>query len=1246
MSIKKDNVNVTAVKYNSQDVNKVILDNKCVWCKPFTYTQGTLPTGVESLTCTRSSTDEPTALTGTIANGGIIYYYDKLYWEATASTGYRITAIKGSGSPITVSGAITGTTASGLTSERISGTISQGTLPTGVASITCYRKAYNENSFSEYTGSTIYYGDQFYWTATAATEYNNPSLTYNNSSKVYTWTGSQNGSIDSVSASGLSAGTRRSFTISFGTTANKSLYGSWSSSSQTAYYGDKITVSGTTVTCYKWEATSTARWTVTVSASSNTAEYTYSAVTIAESNIASVTAEAAFTAYNTRTLNSYTITWKYLSAYPDTWATDTESYNYGATPSRTASTVTSGNARKVPTGWDNLAAVTGNRTITANYKTQVNATFQGTRCSAKIDNAAVSNTWYDINKTVTWTANTNCAFSSDGSTTTTTDTISTQKTNYTASADYVNVTKLTGTNCSTNFTTGWKSITDKITWTAGTAYAFDTSNTTTSQPIAVVPGENKYTASYVKRYTLTISVTNGSYGTYSVTRDSSKYQGASTGALSNGDTIFYGDVLTGTSSAKAVSYDGWSVTSVTAPTATTTGDATSGNLTITNKSSYQATLYYNTSNAAGGTSAGAVAANGSKTVSGLNFNTQYYISARVSRTRTKHTYATDGDQYSGTNGVTENVTATFKFKDTTSTDTGTIDSSVVSAKTAAQNQYTVTWKYLSAYPNTWTTATQSYNYGATPSRADPDPSIVTSTSGTTRNVFTSWDDLGVVRKDRYIVACYKTQYAPTIESNYCTADRSSGTWYDPGTVITWTADDNYSFGGTTVKDTTTQTIENDGRYKEVPAYIKCTISGTNCQADKSNGSILKAGTDVIHWTGNTGTNSKYGFSNTNSNSTTANATVALGTTSYSKTASYLWYNVTSVSGTNCTAYINSSYITQFTTGWKLSDTSIYWKASAAYAFNTSNGDTFPSSISPGANTANASYVKRYTLSLTKNANVSSIKAWRTDSPYQGATIGSSSSPLINGTGTATIYYGDSLSMAAGAAANYHFPGGDNTKTNLTNTVSTVTRDYTWAPTVEANTYTVKCASELIGLSNVYLNTSSNATSGSSSLGVPYNGTVYGFAVLDSYVSDYQISNWALISGTAGAPGAIYRVGSKTITAGTTYYINLFEKSDYSSFVFKRSGLNAGSWTINTNRVDPADGYVKIRQSGTSIYADCSDSDGEEYATRLGTFTCPAGYTVSFTLTDYNGNTMSWNRYEYEAGPYIITARVEEDTTTT
>ena len=101
----------------------------------------------------------------------------------------------------------------------------------------------------------------------------------------------------------------------------------------------------------------------------------------------------------------------------------------------------------------------------------------------------------------------------------------------------------------------------------------------------------------------------------------------------------------------------------------------------------------------------------------MEFNKQYYISARVDRTRTKHTYATDGDQYSGTNGVTGNVTATFKFKDTTSADAGTVYSAVVSAKTAAQNQYTVTFSTTSGQYGSWgTTSISNVPYGTTITR--------------------------------------------------------------------------------------------------------------------------------------------------------------------------------------------------------------------------------------------------------------------------------------------------------------------------------------------------------------------------------------------------------------------------------------------------------------------------------------------------------------------------------------------------
>ena len=1242
MSIKKDNVNVTAVKYNSQDVNKVILDNKCVWCRPFTYTQGALPTGVESLVCRRSSTDEPTALTGEISNNGTIYYDDKLYWEATASAGYRITAVRDSGSPVTVSGAITGTSSSGVTSERISGTISQGTLPAGVASITCYRKAYNESSFSKYTGSTIYYGDQFYWTATAAAGYNNPSLTYNSSSKVYTWNGSQGGSINSVSASGLSAGSRKSFTISFGTTANKTLYGSWSSSSQTAYYGDKITVSGNSVICYKWDNNSTARWTVKVTASSNTAQYTYSAVTIAESSIASVTAAATFTAYNTRTLNSYTVTWKYLSAYPDTWATATQSYNYGATPSRTSSstvTNTSNTLRKVFTSWDSLATVTGNRTITANYKTQVNATFQGTRCSAKIDNIAVSNNWYDTNKTVTWTADLNCAFSSDGSTTTTTDTISTQKTNYTASADYVNVTKLTGTNCSTNFTTGWKPITDKITWTAGTAYAFDTSNTTTSQPIAVVPGENKYTASYVKQYTLTISATNASYGTYSVSRTSSPYQGASTGALSNSATIYYGDVLTGTSSAKAVSYDGWNIDSVAAPTFTTTGDETSGNLTITNKSSSSATLYYNTSNAVGGTSAGTVDVNAIKIVTGLEFNTQYYISARVSRTRTKHTYATDGTQYSGTNGVTDNVWATFKFKDTTSTETGTIYSAVVPAKTAAQNKYTVTFSITSGRYGSWsTTSIANVPYGTSITRINNTVTVGDLGSSTFNGP--SHDGPYYYSTAMYDVPKRVTG-ATTVTGGCIREGVKSYTLSftknaNVAVLKAWRTASPYQ--GATIGDVNNPLLNGSGT-----AHIYHGDSLSMLAQPSQGYRLSESGdktvtvTDNISWApkaiannypvkiaAGDGINDVYLSSNSNALSGSPSGTeFPFGSTVYAF-AQLIHSLVPAIIIPSGWVRVDSS------------DSQIYRVASKQ--LNSSWNRDF--------GTINAG-LRSYAVTIKGSEGIDSVFL----STNPDATSGSPSGTTFKATTTVYAFAAVNLHYVHRVPDSWYEVGKSGTSTvYMVDYTSIGTSPYDFGTITLSALYTVTVSSDLIGLSSAYLSTSSTATAGSSTLKVPSGTTVYGYAVLGSDVAANKVSSWDLISGTACKQGAIYKVGSKKITAETTYTINLF-RSNSTILLFKRSGFSVGSWTINSHevQVSSSSDTIKLYSRGAAVYCTYIDISDRDDTRLLGTFSCPAGYKFYLNLIKPNGTAFALSSSGISVASrytYTIEAVVEEDTTTT
>lgn len=87
-------------------------------------------------------------------------------------------------------------------------------------------------------------------------------------------------------------------------------------------------------------------------------------------------------------------------------------------------------------------------TITCNYKQQYYATITpGVGCSADL-----STDWYDANTTITWTADANYAFDNSGKTTDT-STIS-SGTAYTKDCTHINVTSVSGINCSTEATTG------------------------------------------------------------------------------------------------------------------------------------------------------------------------------------------------------------------------------------------------------------------------------------------------------------------------------------------------------------------------------------------------------------------------------------------------------------------------------------------------------------------------------------------------------------------------------------------------------------------------------------------------------------------------------------------------------------------------------------------------------------------------------------------------------------------------
>ena len=95
MSLKFGNSNVTQVKFgpntsNLSNVNKIIFNNAVAWCRPFIL-YISKDSGVSSVTVTRTKTEEPTANTNvSIADGGTVYFNDKISISASPRSGYKI----------------------------------------------------------------------------------------------------------------------------------------------------------------------------------------------------------------------------------------------------------------------------------------------------------------------------------------------------------------------------------------------------------------------------------------------------------------------------------------------------------------------------------------------------------------------------------------------------------------------------------------------------------------------------------------------------------------------------------------------------------------------------------------------------------------------------------------------------------------------------------------------------------------------------------------------------------------------------------------------------------------------------------------------------------------------------------------------------------------------------------------------------------------------------------------------------
>ena len=252
-----------------------------------------------------------------------------------------------------------------------------------------------------------------------------------------------------------------------------------------------------------------------------------------------------------------------------------------------------------------------------------------------------------------------------------------------------------------------------------------------------------------------------------------------------------------------------------------------------------------------------------------------YFSSNATRYRYRYDPSASSSNYTGTDGVTQNVTASFTFYGNRSRESGQLWSEVVSAVLATRNSYAITWKYLSSYPNTWTTTNQTYYYGETPSRS----SASTVTLNRERKVFSSWDDLSVVTENRTITALYTQQYNVDIYATRCIASKSSG-WHDDGTEVTWVANYNYAFDSQGTVQSVTETITSSvGVSISWSAdYCYATFSGTHCTANKSAG-WYSYGTSFT-WAADRG----YAFSG---NSDTQSATMVGGSNTAS--ASYTKY---------------------------------------------------------------------------------------------------------------------------------------------------------------------------------------------------------------------------------------------------------------------------------------------------------------------------------------------------------------------
>lgn len=488
------------------------------------------------------------------------------------------------------------------------------------------------------------------------------------------------------------------------------------------------------------------------------------------------------------------------------------------------------------------------------------------------------------------------------------------------------------------------------------------------------------------KYVLTISITNSSYGTYTVKDDENT-------TLSNGAAIYLNHNITGVATAAGVSYGNWNFTSLTKPTCTDQGGArTSAAVVITNSTGRTVDVYRGTTLIKSG-----LANNGTYTDSGLAFSTQYTYYLKATASRDKYTHSVTSSDSSKT--VTGNTTMSAVFARATSTDTTVVTSAGTTVTTAAQSTFIVKW--LNWDSTVLKTETVAYGGNATapanPTRAQ---------DNTYTYSFSSWDNDGKnITAAKTITAIFTPTYRNYSVSFTGTNSSATGTGttfhYGDSYTVVATTSDGYYFSSISSGGSAGDAIEiYSSGTTHATKYRKYTftgtiggnvsLSGTGTQffqvtannptygkASPTTAYVTTGGNITISYTATTSTTStRYSFSS--SSSTTTTTTKASGAVTAAKTitapASYVWYNLSSTQ-TNAT----------FTgTGWKLNGSSYSVVATASsgyYLGSVTTGGSNTSTMSVNGNTVATKVTWSGTVSTAKSFSATGTK-------YYTYTIGS------------------------------------------------------------------------------------------------------------------------------------------------------------------------------------------------------------------------------------------------------------------